>query len=75
MKPLLAAEHFEEYVKQISKPGALRAGIEYYASVWTDAEDNLKLSKSPLEIPLLAIGGESSSGPYVEQLFKPVVKH
>lgn len=64
--------HFEEYVRQVSKPGALRAGIEYYASVWQDAEDNKKLAENPLPMPVLAVGGESSSGAYVAELFKPV---
>lgn len=66
--------HFEEYLRQICKPGALRAGIEYYAAVWTDREDNLALAKQPLDCPVLAIGGAASSGPYVEQLFKPVAR-
>jgi pimeloyl-ACP methyl ester carboxylesterase len=68
----VSPEHFEEYLRQMSKPGALRAGIEYYAAVWTDREDNLKLGARKLEMPLLAIGGESSAGYYVGKLFEPV---
>ncbi|MBC8050471.1 MAG: alpha/beta hydrolase, partial [Chitinophagales bacterium] len=64
--------HFEEYVRQISKPGALRAGIEYYAAVWRDAEDNKALAQTPLECPVLAIGGEASAGAWMPELFKPV---
>ncbi|MGB3627363.1 MAG: alpha/beta hydrolase [Henriciella sp.] len=70
----VSADHFEAYVRSISRPGALRAGIEYYASVWQDAEDNKALAETPLSIPVLAIGGEVSSGPYVEQLFRPVAE-
>lgn len=65
--------HFETYVRQISKPGALRAGIEYYASVWQDLEDNKRLAaSSSLTMPVLAVGGESSSREFVAELFKPV---
>jgi pimeloyl-ACP methyl ester carboxylesterase len=36
----VALAHLDEYVDQIAKPGALRAGIEYYAAVWQDVEIN-----------------------------------
>ncbi|MBW4642811.1 MAG: alpha/beta hydrolase [Goleter apudmare HA4340-LM2] len=71
----VSSTHFEEYVRQISKPGALRAGIEYYANVWQDAEDNKKLAQTPLSMPVLAIGGESSGSHYIAQLFEPVAKN
>ena len=29
----ISPAHMDEYVAQVSKPGALRASIEYYASV------------------------------------------
>jgi pimeloyl-ACP methyl ester carboxylesterase len=68
-------EHFEEYVKQISKPGALRAGIEYYAAVWIDKANNEVLARNKLKMPLLAVGGESSSSQYVAMLFQPVAEN
>jgi pimeloyl-ACP methyl ester carboxylesterase len=68
----VSAEHFEAYVRAIERPGALRAGIMYYATVWQDAEDNAALATTPLEIPVLGIGGAMSGGAYVEQLFQPV---
>lgn len=71
----VSKDHFEEYVKQISKPGALRAGIEYYASVWEDKKNNEELAMQKLKIPLLAIGGESSSSQYVGLLFQPVAEN
>lgn len=70
----VSAEHFEEYVRAISRPGFLRAGIEYYASVWVDQKDNTELAKNKLSMPLLAIGGESSAGTYVANLFQPVAE-
>ena len=65
-------EHFELYLRNVRKPGALRAGIEYYASVWKDAEDNAPLAEGPLALPVLAMGGEASSGAYMEQIWSPV---
>lgn len=71
----ISNEHFEEYVKQITKPGALRAGIEYYAAVWIDKANNEKFAESKLKMPLLAVGGESSSSHYVSMLFQPVAEN
>ncbi len=68
----VSTEHFEIYLRAIQRPGALRAGIMYYASVWQDAADNARLAAVPLEIPVLGIGGAMSGGPYIEQLFRPV---
>jgi len=68
----VGSEHFDVYVRALQRPGALRAGIQYYAAVWQDAEANKALAKIPLDIPVLAIGGAASSGDYVEQLFRPV---
>jgi pimeloyl-ACP methyl ester carboxylesterase len=68
----VSREHFEAYAREISKPGALRAGINYYAAVWQDAKDNAVLRQMPLQMPALALGGESSAGPFGEALWKPV---
>lgn len=68
----ISQEHFELYLREISKPGALRAGIGYYAAVWQDARDNAVLKERPLAMPVLALGGESSSGPALEQIWGSV---
>lgn len=69
--------HFEIYVDLMKRPGALRAGIEYYASVWKDSEDNTEIieKEGKLTLPLLAIGGESSSAQYVGMLFQAVAEN
>ena len=64
--------HFERYLRNVRQPGALRAGIAYSAAVWEDAEDNAPLEGSPLSMPVLAMGGEASSGPAMEQIWSPV---
>ena len=58
MKP----EHLQEYVDQISRPGALRAGIEYYAAVWQDIEINKQNMERKLTMPVIGIGGRHNIG-------------
>jgi len=70
----MPSSHFEQYVLHVSKPGALRAGINYYAAVWRDAEDNAKIRDRPLTQPALVMGGEVSMGPYMEAMWGGVVQ-
>jgi len=60
---------------QVAKPGTLRAGIECYAAVWQDAQDNAALKANPLAVPALALGGEASSGPELEQIWSAVLSN
>ncbi len=57
--------HLDEYVDQIAKPGALRAGIEYYAAVWQDIEINKENMQRKLAMPVLGIGGRCNAGEMV----------
>lgn len=68
----VTAEHLDAYYREISKPGALRAGISYYAAVWEDSKANAVIRERPLRMPALAVGGESSAGAFGEQLWKAV---
>lgn len=67
--------HFNEYVKLLKRPGALRAGIMYYANVWTDAKHNKELARKKLTMPMLAVGGEASGGQWIAQLFQPLAQN
>lgn len=58
----VSPEHMDEYVSQIAKPGALRAGIEYYATVWQDLEINKQNLQTKLQMPVLCIGGRHNIG-------------
>lgn len=69
----VSPEHFESYVHEVSKPGALRAGLEYYAAVWQDARDNAEIKQTPLAMPALALGGEASSGPELDVIWSAVL--
>jgi pimeloyl-ACP methyl ester carboxylesterase len=68
----MSPEHFEAYARSLSKPGALRACIEHYATVWVDAKDNVALRERPLGMPTLAMGGEASLGPWIESSWTDV---
>ena len=51
----LSEDHLQRYTNEISKPGFLRSGMEYFASVFG--------SGKKLQMPLLALGGEASFSP------------
>lgn len=67
----MSSDHFESYVREISKPGALRAGIMYYAEVFKNSRDNQILRERPLDMPLLVLGGEAALGQALDY-WKPV---
>lgn len=48
----------DEYVRCYSAPGALRAGFEYYRSIFTDIDHNKANAETKLKMPVLALGGE-----------------
>jgi pimeloyl-ACP methyl ester carboxylesterase len=58
---------FEVYVRQLQKPGALRAGLSYFASVFDDMEQVKQFAATPLPMPVLALGGERGAGAFVLQ--------
>jgi pimeloyl-ACP methyl ester carboxylesterase len=53
----VSPKHLTEYVDQLAKPGALRAGIEYYAAAWQDLDDNKASMATKLKMPVLGVGG------------------
>jgi pimeloyl-ACP methyl ester carboxylesterase len=59
--------HLQEYVDQVAKPGALRAGIEYYAAAWRDLELNQASMQTKLKMPVLGIGGRCNMGERVAE--------
>jgi pimeloyl-ACP methyl ester carboxylesterase len=66
----------EEYIKQYSKPGALRAGFEYYRAIFEDAQQNKEYaSKQKLDIPILTIGGEAGVGNMTISSFQKVANN
>ncbi len=60
-------EDFEIYVRQLQKPGALRAGFSWFASVFDDAEQVKEFAQRKLAMPVLALGGEMGANEFVLQ--------
>lgn len=55
----------DEYVRAYSAPDAMRGGFEWYRGFALDVADNAVFSQTPLTMPVLALGGEFSSGPFM----------
>ncbi|MGE0242640.1 MAG: alpha/beta fold hydrolase [Nitrososphaeraceae archaeon] len=71
----ITQEDREEYIKQYSKPGALRAGFEYYRAVFEDAKQNKEYGKTKLDIPILTIGGEAGIGNFTTTSFQKIANN
>jgi pimeloyl-ACP methyl ester carboxylesterase len=71
----ITPEAREEYIKQYSKPGALRSGFEYYRAVFEDSEQNREYAKEKLMIPILAVGGEAAIGNFTTTTFQKVANN
>ncbi len=57
----------DEYVRCYEAAGGMRAGFEYYRALFTNIEQTKEDARTPLEMPLLALGGEVSFGDYLGQ--------
>ena len=62
----IPVEDLDEYERSYAAPGGLRA-LNYYRTHFTDAEHNRENAKTPLAIPVLALGGAGFLGGIVEQ--------
>jgi pimeloyl-ACP methyl ester carboxylesterase len=62
------------YVSVLRDPAALRASFEVYRNTDTAPQVVTRANSGPLEMPVLAIGGEFSMGADVEQTMKVVAK-
>ena len=71
----ITPEDREEYIKQYSKPGAMRAGFEYYRAVFEDAKQNKEYGKGKLHMPILTIGGEAALGNLTTTSFQKVANN
>lgn len=60
----ISPDAVREYLRVYSRPGALRAGFEYYRNIPTDIAQNEALLKrdGKLAMPVLALGGAQSWG-------------
>lgn len=60
----------EEYVRCYSAPGGIRSMLAIYRAMLTDAEQNREMQRDPLEIPVLALGGDAFGGELIEQVMQ-----
>ena len=61
----------KHYAGMYALPGAMRAGFAQFAAFAVDATDNIAfLEKGKLAVPVLALGGEASSGAMVQKLMQ-----
>jgi pimeloyl-ACP methyl ester carboxylesterase len=68
----VGAADFEVYARELTKPGALRAMIRYFAATWTDAEHNREDARTKLAMPVLAVGGARNAGPRIRTVMEQV---
>jgi len=67
-------DDIDEYVRCYTAPGAWRAAFQYYRAWFDDIRLNEAHALQPLEMPVLAIGGAFSSGPFPELSLREVAK-
>ena len=61
---VFSSDVLEMYTRSISKPGFLRAGLNYFGAAFEDKKYFTSwLNQSKLEMPLLVMGGEASLAP------------
>jgi pimeloyl-ACP methyl ester carboxylesterase len=65
-------DDIDEYVRCYTAPGAWRAAFEYYRAWFDDVRQNEVHGVTALEMPVLAIGGAFSSGPFPELSLREV---
>ncbi|OJU80375.1 MAG: 3-oxoadipate enol-lactone hydrolase [Solirubrobacterales bacterium 70-9] len=63
----VSEEDIAVYVAAMTGIGGLRAGLEYYKAFFESASQNEGHRERPLDIPVLAWGGEACLGPLTKQ--------
>ena len=63
------------YAASYAQPGNMHAGFSYFAGFDADARQNAAFAKTPLEMPVLAMGGEKSFGALMPQFAKAVASN
>ena len=60
------------YAASYAQPGNMHAGFSYFAGFDDDADANAAFAKTPLHMPVLAMGGDKSFGALMPQFAKAV---
>lgn len=61
----LPVEEVEIYARSMAQPGKTRGGLEWYRAFPVDHANALDWKRSPLTIPVLALGGDHRWGPKI----------
>lgn len=64
----------EDTLATLRAPGGLRAALAQFAALPRDAEDNARLAQTPLDCPVLAVGGDASLGPAIGAMAELVAR-
>ena len=65
-----SSEDIEVFARAFAQPGNTRGGLEWYRAFPTDQADALEWKKTPLAIPVLALGGEHRYGPVIVSMLE-----
>jgi pimeloyl-ACP methyl ester carboxylesterase len=60
------------YARSYAQPRNMHAAMSYFKGFYQDADDNIVFAKTPLTMPVLAMGGEKSLGPLMPGFAKAV---
>jgi pimeloyl-ACP methyl ester carboxylesterase len=67
--------HRKAYAAAYARPGRMKAGWAYFVSFNQAAKDFAQLARTPLTMPVLAIGGEKSLGEVLGAQMKSVARN
>jgi pimeloyl-ACP methyl ester carboxylesterase len=65
------ADAMDEYVRLYAKPGAWSNGLGYYRAIFDSMAQNRATAATPLNMPVLAIGGSAGLGEAMRGTFAP----
>jgi len=68
----VSAADIEHYARALAQPGALRCSFSYYRTLAVDRDDNRDWGKTPLAMPVLAVGAEWGYGGASEETIRRV---
>jgi pimeloyl-ACP methyl ester carboxylesterase len=63
------------YAALYAQPGNMHAGFSYFAGFYKDADANIAFAKTPLTMPVLAMGGAKSFGALMPQFARAVASN
>jgi pimeloyl-ACP methyl ester carboxylesterase len=69
------SEEFEAFLTAYSGAENLRGGFEWYRGFPTDEQDNQRFAQTKLPMPVLALGGDESAGPYIGPFMASVAQN